>query len=102
MAIAWVAAAAAHCHWVAAAAGLGLGVGGEIVCTPPAVACDDNDEILETQYFSVSGIMNKNTETNIFMESDITDRLRIVTQQLETTQLVLGFMLDKKKRNLIN
>ena len=63
---------------------------------------DDNDEILETQYFSVSGIMNKNTETNIFMESDITDRLRIVTQQLETTKLVLGFMLDKKKRNLIN
>ena len=63
---------------------------------------DDNDEILETQYFSVSGIMNKNTETNIFMESDITDRLRIVTQQLETTQLVLGFMLDKEKRNLLN
>ena len=63
---------------------------------------DDNDEILETQYFSVSGIMNKNTETNIFMESDITDRLQIVTQQLETTQLVLGFMLDKEKRNLLN
>ena len=63
---------------------------------------DDNDEILETQYFSVSGIMNKNTETNIFMESDITDLLRIVTQQLETTQLVLGFMLDKEKRNLLN
>ena len=63
---------------------------------------DDNDEILETQYFSVSGIMNKNTETNIFMESDITYRLRIVTQQLETTQLVLGFMLDKEKRNLLN
>ena len=63
---------------------------------------DDNDEILETQYFSVSGIMNKNTETNIFMESDITDRLRIVTQQLETTQLVLGFMLDNEKRSLLN
>jgi len=63
---------------------------------------DDNDEILETQYFSVSGIMNKNTETNIFMESDITDRLQIVTQQLKTTQLVLGFMLDKEKRNLLN
>ena len=46
--------------------------------------------------------MNKNTETNIFMESDITDRLQIVTQQLKTTQLVLGFMLDKEKRNLLN
>ena len=63
---------------------------------------DDNDEILEIQYFSVSGIINKNTETNIFMESDITDRLQIVTQQLETTQLVIGFMLDNEKRNLLN
>ncbi len=63
---------------------------------------DDNDEILETQYFSVSGEVNKNNETNIFIESDITDRLQIVTQQLETTQLVIGFMLDKEKRELIN
>ena len=63
---------------------------------------DDNDEILETQYFSVSGLINKNSETNIFMESDVTDRLQIVTQQLETTQLVLGFMLDNEKRNLLN
>ena len=63
---------------------------------------DDNDEVLETQYFSVSGLINKNAETNIFIESDITDRLQIVTQQLETTQLILGFMLDNEKRNLLN
>ena len=63
---------------------------------------DNNNEILETQYFSVSGMVNKNTETNIFMESDITDRLQIVTKNLETTQLVLGFMLDKEKRDLLN
>ena len=63
---------------------------------------DDNDEVLETQYFSVSGLINKNTETNIFTESDIIDRLQIVTQQLETTQLVLGFMLDNEKRDLLN
>ena len=63
---------------------------------------DNNDEILETQYFAVSGLINKNNETKIFIESDITDRLRIVTQQLETTQLVLGFMLDNEKRNLLN
>ena len=55
---------------------------------------DDNDEVLETQYFSVSGLINKNAETNIFTESDVIDRLQIVTQQLETKQLVLGFMLD--------
>ena len=63
---------------------------------------DDNNKILETQYFSLSGRVNKNTQTNIFMESDITDRLKIVTQNLETTQLVLGFMLDDKKRDLLN
>ena len=63
---------------------------------------DDNDEVLETQYFSVSGLINKNAETNIFTESDVTGRLQIVTRQLETTQLVLGFMLDNEKRNLLN
>jgi len=63
---------------------------------------DDNDEVLETQYFSVSGLINKNAETNIFIESDITDRLQIVAEQLETTQLILGFMLDNEKRDLLN
>ena len=63
---------------------------------------DDNDEVLETQYFSVSGLINKNAETNIFIESDVTDRLQIVTQQLETKQLVLGFMLDNEKKDLLN
>ena len=63
---------------------------------------DNNDEVLETQYFSVSGLINKNTETGFFLESDVTDRLQIVTQQLETTQLVLGFMLDNEKRDLLN
>ncbi len=63
---------------------------------------DDNDAILETQYFLVSGMINKNIETNILIESEITNLLQIVTQQLETTQLVLGFMLDNEKRDLLN
>ena len=63
---------------------------------------NNSDEILETQYFSVSGVVNKNNETNIFIETDITDRLQIVTKQLETTKLVLGFMIDNEKRNLLN
>ena len=49
-----------------------------------------------------SGVVNKNNETNVFIESDITDRLKIVTKRLETTQLVLGFMLDNKKQDLLN
>jgi len=63
---------------------------------------NDNDEILETQYFSVSGVVNKNNQTNVFVESDMIDRLKIVTQRLEVTQLVIGFMLDNEKRDLLN
>ena len=55
-----------------------------------------------SQYFSVSGMLNKNNETNIFVESDIIDQLKIVTQRLEVTQLVIGFMLDSEKRDLLN
>ena len=63
---------------------------------------DENDKLLETQYFLVSGSMNKNPETDIFIESDITDRLVVVTKYLDTSQLVLGFMLDDKKKDLLD
>ena len=46
--------------------------------------------------------LEENAETNIFTESDVIDRLQIVTQQLETTQLVIGFMLDNGKKDLLN
>ena len=63
---------------------------------------DDNDIVLETQYFYVSDIVSQNSETNDFTESDITDRIQIVTEYLNTSQLVIGFMLNDKKKNLLN
>ena len=62
----------------------------------------DNDDVLETQYFYVSAFINQNSETNDFIESDIKDQLQIVTEYLNTTQLVIGFMLDDQKRDLLN
>ena len=63
---------------------------------------DENDNVLETQYFLVSGSMNKNSETNAYFETDLTDRLEVITQYLETSQAIVGFMLDDKKRKLLN
>ena len=63
---------------------------------------DVNDKILETQYFFVTGSINKNNENKNLTETDITDRLRIITKNLNTSQLVIGFMLDEKKRNLLD
>ena len=46
--------------------------------------------------------LKKNFDTKSFMETDITDRLYIITKNLETNQIVIGFMLDDEKRLLLN
>jgi len=63
---------------------------------------DQNDQVLDTQYFMVSKSIEKKFETKNFMETDITDRLYIITKNLETNQIVIGFMLDDEKRLLLN
>ena len=63
---------------------------------------DKNDDLLETQYFMVSGKLNKNSETNKYIETDVSDRLNVITQYLETYQVIIGFMLDERKRIFLN
>ena len=67
-----------------------------------AILLDQKNEVLETQYFMVLGSIKKNLGNNIFIETDITDRLKIVTENLDTAKIVIGFMIDNKKRLLIN
>ena len=67
-----------------------------------AVLLDQNDQVLETQYFMVSKSIEKNFDTKSFKETDITERLYIITKNLETNQIVIGFMLDDEKRLLLN
>jgi len=67
-----------------------------------AALLDQNDKIIETQYFMVNNSIKKNFETKNFMETDIKDNIYIFTKSLETDQVVLGFMLDDKKRLLVN
>ena len=50
----------------------------------------------------VSGLIKTNFENNTFIETDITKRLKIITENLETAQIVIGFMLDDNKRLLLN
>ncbi len=67
-----------------------------------AILLDQKNEVLETQYFMILGSIQKNFENNIFIETDITDRLKIITENLDTAQIVIGFMIDDKKRLLLN
>ena len=63
---------------------------------------DAKDEVLETQYFSVTGSFDRSSETKNLIETDITDQLQIVTKYLNTSQLIIGFMLDDQKRDLLD
>ena len=67
-----------------------------------AVLLDQNDKVLETQYFMISKSIKKNVQTKNYMETDIADKMYIITKNLETTQIVIGFMLNDKKRLLVN
>jgi len=63
---------------------------------------DQDDNVLETQYFMISGFVKQDSETKIFLETDIKDTLEVITQYLETSQAVIGFMLDDKKKDILN
>ena len=67
-----------------------------------AMLLDQKNQVLESQYFMVSGLIKTNFENNTFIETDITNRLKIITENLETAQVVIGFMLNDKKRLLLN
>ena len=67
-----------------------------------AMLLDQNNQVLESQYFMVSGLIKTDFENNIFIETDIANRLKIITENLETAQIVIGFMLDDNKRLLLN
>tara|TARA_B100001250_G_scaffold156430_1_gene134508 strand:- start:285 stop:800 length:516 start_codon:yes stop_codon:yes gene_type:complete len=66
------------------------------------ILLDQNNKVLESQYFMVSNSIKKNFENNVLIETDITDRLEIITENLETAQIVIGFMIDDNKRLLLN
>ena len=63
---------------------------------------DQKNQVLESQYFMILGSVKKNSENNTFIETDITDSLKIITKNLNTAEIVIGFMLNDKKRLLLD
>jgi len=68
-----------------------------------AAVLDSNKNLLEIQYFNLKSKINKDESSGEFIESDYSDKLEIViNNQNEISYIVIGFMLDKKKKELIN
>ena len=66
------------------------------------ILLDQNNQVLETQHFMVLGSINKNFENEAFIETDLINTISVITKNLETNQIVVGFMLDNQKRLLLN
>ena len=65
------------------------------------------DEILDIQYYSIQGIMQKDLETSMYIETELIDTVDInnPNTDLKTNlknSIVIGFMLDQEKNKILD
>ena len=74
------------------------------VILPLYVALLDSDrQLLEIQYFSINGEMKNNPTTKAYFQTELLKSINIMTSKNNpVSSLVIGFMLDKKKKELLN
>jgi len=67
-----------------------------------ATLLDKDDNLIETQYFSISTNINYNEETNTYHETDFSYTLEIITKKKSAKYIIVGFMLDSEKLKVLN
>ena len=74
------------------------------VILPLYVALLDSDQqLFEMQYFSISGEMRNDLTTKTYFQTELSKSINIMTSKnYPISNLVIGFMLDKKKKRLLN
>ena len=64
---------------------------------------DSNQQLFEMQYFSISGEIRNDLATKAFLQTELSKSINIMTSKNNpVSSLVIGFMLDKKKEELLN
>ena len=60
-------------------------------------------QLYEMQYLSISGKINYDLNTENYLETELSNSINIITSNNNPiSSLVIGFMLDKKKEELLN
>ena len=74
------------------------------VILPLYVALLDSDkQLFEMQYFSIGGEMRNDLNTKAYLQTELSKSINIITSKKNlVSSLVVGFMLDKKKAELLN
>ena len=64
---------------------------------------DENKNLQDIQYYSISGVFKKNPETNESIETELTKTIFVNLPLMEgSLSVVIGFMLDKKRLEILN
>ena len=68
---------------------------------------NSEDEIVDIQFYSIQGVMQKDPETSTYIETELTDTVNIsmLNNDIKTnlkTHIVIGFMLDQEKIKILN
>jgi hypothetical protein len=64
---------------------------------------DSDQQLLEMQYFSINGEMKNDLTTKGYLETELSNSINIMTSKNNSvSSLVIGFMLDKNKKELLN
>ena len=64
---------------------------------------DENKNLQDIQYYSINGVFKKNPETNEFIETELTKTIFVNLPLMEESlSVVIGFMLDKKRLEILN
>lgn len=64
---------------------------------------NSQNQIFDTQYYSTSGSFSINLDTNQHVETDLVRKIKInIPKVNDSTTIIVGFMLDKKRLDLLN
>tara|TARA_Y100000590_G_scaffold455547_1_gene604425 strand:- start:5730 stop:6245 length:516 start_codon:yes stop_codon:yes gene_type:complete len=75
----------------------------EIILPVYSALLDNEDRVIDVQYFSIDGQMNKDFETENYIETELSKKINIITKtQVEISKIIIGFMLDKKRKEFLN
>ena len=66
-----------------------------------------NDEVVDMQYFQVDGDLMSESENTNYIETELTKTIKLQTpssneEEFSQNKVVVGFMLDKKKLEILN
>jgi len=75
----------------------------EITLPVYSALLDNEKNIIDIQYFSLSGNINKDFDNENYMETELSKSINIITKtKVPVSKIILGFMLDKNRKELLN